>query len=64
MLWKYFYIKNLWLHAKEVYEKNLQACNCAKECQLNGVNSREVKDGSCKLSEKSNVKKRNFLPSR
>ena len=30
MLWKYFYIKNLWLHVKEVYEKNLQACNCAR----------------------------------
>ena len=61
MLWKFFYIKNIWLRVKEVHEKNLQAASCAKECQLNRAKPREVKGGSYKLSIKTNVKKAYFL---
>ena len=46
MLWKYFCIKDLFRRVKDIHRKNLQAGNCAKECQLNRAKPREVKDNS------------------
>ena len=36
-------------HVKDNHNRYLQADNCAKECQLNQVNPREIKDNSLKL---------------
>ena len=51
MLWKYLCIKDLCLHVKDNYRKNLQAGNCAKERQLNHAKLREIKDNSYKFSK-------------
>ena len=63
MLWKYFCIKYLCLCVKDSNRKNLQACNCARERQLNQVKPWEVKENSYRLS-KTNGKsaKHSYLP--
>ena len=33
MLWKYFYIKNLYLRIKSIHRKNIPVCNFGKECR-------------------------------
>ena len=50
MLRKHFCIKDLCLYFKNNRRKNLQADNCAKECQLNREKPGGVKDNSYKLS--------------
>ena len=51
MLGKYFCIKYLYRHVIDNYSRNLQAGNCAKECQLKRAKPREVKENSYKLSK-------------
>ena len=50
---EYFCIKELCHCDKSNHRKNVQAGNCAKECQLNQAKPREVKDNSYKLSKKN-----------
>ena len=61
MLQKYICIKYLYLRVKENHKKNLQAGNCAKECQLNWENRRKVKNNSYKLSKEQTIKKRQYI---
>ena len=49
MLRKYCCVKYLCCHVIENDNRNLKAGNCAKECQLNWAEPREVKDNSYKL---------------
>ena len=56
MLQKYFCIKDLCLWIKDIHRKNLQAGNCAKECQINWEKPWEVKDNSHKLLKKQRKK--------
>ena len=56
MLQKYFCIKVLCLWIKDIHRKNLQAGNCAKECQINWEKPWEVKDNSHKLLKKQRKK--------
>ena len=46
MLRKYFCVKYLCRHVIDNHSRNLQASNCAKECQLNREEPREAKDNS------------------
>ena len=54
MLRKYFCVKNLRQpHAIVNHSRDLQASNCAKECQLNLAEPREVKDNFLETNSKS-----------
>ena len=53
MLRKYFCVKNLYCHAIGNHSRDLQASNCAKECQLNSAEPREVKDNFLETNSKS-----------
>ena len=46
MLRKYFCVKNLCHHVIDNHSRDLQTSNCAKKCQINQVEPREVKDNS------------------
>ena len=58
--------KYLCRHAKDNqmnHGRNLQAGNCAKECQLNWEKPLEVKDNTYKLSETNDVStKHSYFP--
>ena len=47
---KYFRVKNLCRHVINNHSRDLQARNCAKECQSNREEQREVKGTSDKFS--------------
>ena len=47
---KYFRVKNLCRHVISNHSRDLQARNCAKECQSNREEQREVKGTSDKFS--------------
>ena len=51
MLRKHFCVKDLCFYFKGNHKKNLEADNCAKECQINRVKTREVKGNSYKFSK-------------
>ena len=50
MLRKNFYVKDLCHHVMDNHSRDHQASNCEKECQLNRVEPREVKNSSEKIS--------------
>ena len=60
MLRKYFRVKCLCRHVIDNHSRNLQAGNCAKECQLNHAKPQEIKDNSYILSKKPTVKARSI----
>ena len=49
VLRKYFCVKNLCRHIIDNHSRDLQASNCAKDCQLNRAEPREVKDNFWKF---------------
>ena len=51
MLREFFCIRYLCRHVKDIHRRNLQAGNCAEECQLNRAKPGELKDNSYKLSK-------------
>ena len=55
-----FRIKYLCCHVKDNHSRNLQAANCAKECQLNQAKRQKIKDKSYVLSKKPTVKARSI----
>ena len=62
MLRKYFCVKYLRRHVIDNHSRNVQASNCAKECQLNGTEPRTVKGNSYKLPKTNNTSaKRSYL---
>ena len=52
ILRKYFGVKYLCRHVIDNHNRNLQACNCSKEWQLNRAEPRDIKDNSYKLSKR------------
>ena len=60
MLRKYFRVKYLCRHVIDNHSRNLQAGNCAKECQLNHAKPQEIKDNSYILSKTPTVKARSI----
>ena len=56
MLLKYFCIKDLCLRVKDNHRKNLQASNCAKECQLNWGKSRQIMTNLSNILKEPTVK--------
>ena len=58
MLRKYFCVKCLCRHVIDNRSRNLQANNCAKECQLNPVEPQKTKYNSEKLSNKQQQKRK------
>ena len=51
MLRKNFCVKNLCHHVMDNHSRDLQASSCKKECHLNRVEPREVKNSSDKISK-------------
>ena len=63
MLRKYFCVKNLCCQIKDSHSSDLQVSNCAKYCQLNRAEPREVKENFTNFLETNSKKgKHSYLP--
>ena len=60
MVKKYFCFKNLCRYVIDNYNRDLQACNCAKEYQLNWAEPRELKGNFLESNSKS--PRHSYLP--